>query len=119
VEWAGDGFEFSITGNERGPADGRWQGLSEARKGLGNYLGAFEDLRPEVEEYREIDAERVLVLSHPVGRGKTSGLELDHELLRSKGAQLFHIKGGKVTRIVHYRHRERAFSELGLSPSGS
>jgi ketosteroid isomerase-like protein len=63
--------------------------------------------------YRELDGERVLVLTHYSGRGKTSGLELGQ--VRSKGATLFHVRGGKVTRIVHYWDRERALADLGLA----
>ena len=40
------------------------------------FLSSWEDFRPEVEEYREIDGERVLVLLHRRGRGKASGVEL-------------------------------------------
>ena len=32
-----------------------------------------------------------------------------------KGANLFHIQGGEVTRLVLYFDRERAFTDLGLS----
>ena len=32
-----------------------------------------------------------------------------------KGANLFHIHGGEVTRLVLYFDRERAFADLGLS----
>jgi ketosteroid isomerase-like protein len=31
-----------------------------------------------------------------------------------KGANLFHFRGGKVTRLVVYWDRERAFVDLGL-----
>ena len=40
-----------------------------------DWLSAWEELRVEAEEFRELDDERVLVLSHFSGRGKTSGLE--------------------------------------------
>jgi ketosteroid isomerase-like protein len=32
----------------------------------------------------------------------------------ANGAALFHIRGGKVTRLVLYWDRERAFAGLGL-----
>jgi hypothetical protein len=40
------------------------------------------------------------------GRGKTSGVELGQ--MRSKGANVFHIRGGKVTKIVAYFDCDRA-----------
>jgi ketosteroid isomerase-like protein len=68
------------------------------------------------DDYRELDAERVLVLVHVRGRGKASGLEL--EQMRAKGAHLFQVRGGKVTSLVHYLDRERALADLGLAPEG-
>ena len=77
-------------------------------------LGVWEDLCVDVDDYRELDSERVLVLVRAAGRGKTSGLDLRR--IGSKGALLFHIRSGKVTRSVFYYDRERAFADLGLAP---
>ena len=38
--------------------------------------------------------------------------------MQAKGASLFHIRDGKVTRIVTYWDREHAFADLGLAPEG-
>jgi hypothetical protein len=75
-------------------------------------LSAFEDLRCEADEYRALDDERVLVLMRFRGRGKTSGLEVGE--IQMKGANLFHARRGKVTRLVTYWNRERTFADLGL-----
>jgi len=75
--------------------------------------GAWEEFRIEVEEYRELDEERVIVLPQVSGRGKSSGLELG---MWTQAAALFHIREGKVTRFVFYWDRERALGELGLAP---
>ncbi len=65
------------------------------------------------EEHRELDDERVLVLIHVFSRGKTSGLELDQfGQLGRKGASLFHIRAGKVTRFVFYFDSEQALADL-------
>jgi len=65
-------------------------------------------------EYRELDSERVLMLDVSSGRGAASGLELGQ--MQAKGASLFHIRGGKVARIVTYWDREHALADLGLAP---
>jgi ketosteroid isomerase-like protein len=76
-------------------------------------LDGWEDIRLQPDEYRELEGERVLVLIRHYGRGKTSGLEI--EQLHSTGANLFHFRAGKVTRIVVYWDRERVLADLGLT----
>jgi ketosteroid isomerase-like protein len=75
----------------------------------GEVLRAWEDFRVELDDYREVDDERVLALINFRGRGKTSGLEI-----ATKGAALFQLRDGKVSRIVHYWNRDRALADLGL-----
>jgi hypothetical protein len=53
-----------------------------------------------------------LVLVHWSGRGKTSGVELDQ--MRTKGASLFHVRDGNVTRLVLYLDSELALDALDL-----
>jgi hypothetical protein len=80
--------------------------------GMRSWISAWSEFRVEADEYRELDSERVLVLSHVIARGKASGLELGQ--MQSKAANLFHVGGGKVSRVVIYLDRERAFADLGL-----
>ena len=75
-------------------------------------LSAFEELRTEADECRALDAERVLVLMHLSGRGKTSGLEVGD--IQMKGANLFHVRGGKVMRLVLCWDREHAPADIRL-----
>ena len=79
---------------------------------LRDLLSAWEGVRVEAEKYRELDDERVLVLMHRSGHGKASGLEIG--VMRTEGAQLFHIRDGKVTKLVGYWDRDRALADLGL-----
>jgi len=37
------------------------------------------------------------------------------EQMRAKGALLFHVRDGKVTRLVLYFDRERTLADLGLT----
>jgi ketosteroid isomerase-like protein len=111
AEWAHPEIEF-----ERAEEAwrGHWTGLAGMAEGFREWLSAWEDFRiAEVEEYRELDDERVIVLHRFSGRGKTSGLELGQT--RAKGASLFHIRDGKVTRVVAYSTRDLAFADLDAS----
>jgi ketosteroid isomerase-like protein len=112
--WAHPEIEFVIAD---GPAPGSWTGLAGLARGWRDWLGAWEEYRVEVDDYRALDGERVLVLIHLSGRGKTSGLELGR--MRARQANLFHVRGGKVTRAVVYMDSERALADLGLAPEAS
>jgi ketosteroid isomerase-like protein len=83
--------------------------MAEVVRGL---LSAWEHVHFEVDEYREHD-DRVLVLDHYVMRGKTSALDVGR--MRTEEAHLFHVRGGKVTRLVFYWDREHALADLGLA----
>jgi ketosteroid isomerase-like protein len=110
TEWAHPEIEFVIAD---GLAPGRWTGLTGMAKGWREFVSAFAEFRSEADDYREIDGERVLVLNDWSGRGKTSGLEIGQ--LRTKGAALFHVRSGNVTRLVLFWDRERALADLGLA----
>src|SRR5262245_51159998 len=57
-EWADPEIETVIAD---GPTPGRWTGVAGAAACWSDFLNAWEEYRSEVEEYREIDDERVLV----------------------------------------------------------
>lgn len=109
AEWAHAEIEYSIAD---GPTPGSWKGVAGLAEGWREWLSAWEEVRVETDEFRELDDERVLVLHDYSGRGKTSGLELGQ--MGAKGAALYHIREGKVTKLVGYFDRERAFADLGL-----
>jgi ketosteroid isomerase-like protein len=115
ADWAHPEIEYVIAD---GPARGSWTGLAGMAEGWRDFLSAWEDVRPEVDEYRELDDDRVLVFVQLRGRGKMSGLEL--EQLRANAAAVYHISEGKVIKLTHYWDRERALADLGLpSEAGS
>jgi len=89
----------------------------QRREGMEAYFvdvdSAWEELRVIYDEYRELDDERILVLTHRSARGKTSGLNLGQ--VRARAAQLFHVRDGQVTRMVTYFDLDRAVADLGLA----
>jgi ketosteroid isomerase-like protein len=105
-EWADPDIEFVTVG---GPEPSTHTGLAEAGPAIEAFLDVWEDYRVEAEEYRELDGERVLVMTRQGGRGKGSGAQIEH--LR---ASLFHVRRGKVTRRVNYWDRALALADLGL-----
>ena len=109
ADWAHPEIEYVIADT---PTPTTFRGLAELAAGMRESLDAWEDLRARVHEYRELDEERVLVLLHLSGRGKTSGLDL--EALSTRGADLVEIHDGKVTKIVKYLVLDRAVADLGL-----
>jgi ketosteroid isomerase-like protein len=108
AEWAHPEIEFVVPD---GPDPGSWKGLAEMTESWRSQVSAWEAFRAVADEFRQLDDERVLVLSSLRGRGKTSALAVGQ-----KGAELFHIRDGKVTRLVTYWERERALADLGLAP---
>jgi len=97
-----------------GPTPGTWTGLAGMAEGWRDWLTAWGDFRVSWTSYRDLDDERVLALVEASGRGKASGVELGQ--MRTKGAALFHVREGKVTRFVFWWDRERALADLGLAP---
>jgi len=109
VQWAHSEIEWVLAD---GPEPGSRTGVAAATEASSDFLSAWEDVRIEADEYRELDGERVLVLTQGSGRGKTSGPELTQ--MRTQGAHLFHVRYGKVTRFVVYWGRDRALADLRL-----
>ena len=110
VDWADPEIEYVLIG----PWTMDGTGLTGMAKAEREFLSTWENFRLAAEEYREIDGGRVLVLHRMSGRGKTSGLDLAR--IEKGGAHVFHIRDGKVTRLVAYFDRDRALSDLGLAP---
>jgi ketosteroid isomerase-like protein len=110
VAWAHPDIEYVITD---GPTPGRWTGHAGLREGFHHFAGAWDKLHVRATEYRQLDDERVLVLTRLSGRGKRSGLDLDQ--MQGGGADVLHVRDGKVTRFALYHDRERALSNLGLA----
>jgi hypothetical protein len=80
------------------------------------FLSVWDECRVEADAYRELDDQRVLLLTHRSERGNTGGLEV--EQLRPRAADPFHVRDGKITKLVVYFDRDYALADLGLAPEG-
>ena len=108
VEWAHPDIEYVVAD---GPSPGSWTGLAGMAEGFRTSLSVWEEFRPEAEEFRDLkDGCVVVLLRAGSGRGKMSGLDIGQ--MRTRGANLFHISEGKVTKLVVYLDHERALTEL-------
>ena len=56
TDWVHPEIEYVIAD---GPSPGHWTGMAGLWKGFRDFLSTWEDLRVEVDEYRELDDERV------------------------------------------------------------
>ena len=111
ADWADPDIEY-VKADDFEP--GRWTGRAAMNDAWRGFASAWEDLRAEVHSYRELDAERVLVLLGFRGRGKSSGI--DAAQLQIKVALVVHVRDARVVKLVLSSARERALAELGLAP---
>src|SRR5436305_1555079 len=105
--WASYDVEFTIA---EGPARGTSTGKAAMAEAWRDFLHRWVDFRAAADDYRELDDQRVLVLSSLTGRGRSGTLDVGE--MRAQGAHLFQIEHGEVVRLVVYGDRERALSDL-------
>ncbi len=110
TDWARPDIEFEIVG---GPDPGSWTGLAGMLRGWRQWLAAWDSYAAAADEFRELDAERVLVLGRMSGRGKASGVNVETEF-----ANVLHIRDDAIAELRLYSSRERAFTDLGLTREG-
>jgi ketosteroid isomerase-like protein len=108
AHWADPEIEFV---SADGPDPGRWTGVASMAEVNRDFLSVWHDWRLEAEDFRELDNERVLVFTRRGGRGKRSGMKVSEP-----AANLFHLRGGRVTKLAFYWERNRALADLGLAP---
>jgi ketosteroid isomerase-like protein len=104
--WAHPEIEFVVMD---GPSPGTLTGVSAIEDNWRVFQETWDDYRVTPSDYRELDADRVLVLVRLSGRGKTSGLEM-----AQPAANIFTLRAGKAVALTMYWDRERAFADLGL-----
>jgi len=112
VAWAHPEIEYVFVD---GPHPGTRTGLTGMANANRDFLSAWEDWRIAADDYHELDDERVLVFTRMGGRGKSSGMELGN--IRHETANLFHLRSGKVTRLVIYWDQSRARAAFAIAPT--
>jgi ketosteroid isomerase-like protein len=110
AEWADREIEFVLAD---GPEPGSHRGIAAMADAWSSRLSPFDDYRVTAGEYRELDEERILVFLRQYGRGRSSGLVIDDV---GQSATVFHVRNGRVTRMVLYVDSDRALADLGLAP---
>lgn len=110
ADWADPEIEWEFVG---GPEPSGGTGIVALAAAVRSWISAWDAWRIKVDEYRELDRERILVLSRVAGRGRTSGMELGR--MFHQGAIFFEVTGGKVKRQVVYWERDRALADLDLA----
>ena len=111
ADWADPDIEYVMAD---GPNPGAWRGIRALAAVWRETISPFSEFRVAIEEMRELDDGRVLVLTRNTGRGKTSGLELGD--MQTRGANVLQFRDDKVTRLVAYFNRDLALADLGLQP---
>ena len=110
VEWAHPEIEYVIA--DFGPLIGSTRGLAGMAETWSAFLGAWEEYRCEVDESGARRRARPRAPSHHwTGQVEWSGSRAGG----TKAANLFHVRGSKVTRLVIWADQERGLAELGLS----
>jgi ketosteroid isomerase-like protein len=98
-----------------GPTPGVWTGLEGVAAATREWFSAWDRVRIQPEKYIELDSERVLALMRGRARGRTSGVDVSQ---MAQTGFLFHVRDGKVIKLVVYLDRDRALADLGLLPEG-
>ena len=98
LEWADPEIEYTVVG---GPAHGSWIGVTAMTDVTRDHIRGLEGFHIAVDECRELDGERVLLLWRFRGRGKASGIDAAE------------IPGGRHRRIpVRYPARQGDEADL-------
>ncbi len=113
VWWAAPTIEFVIAD---GPDQRTIAGLDAMTHAWREFLAAWSGYAVTAEQFRELDGERVLVLLHATGRGKASGADIAPG--SERGANVFTIAHGAVTRLAIFFDHRRALVEVGLAEEG-
>jgi ketosteroid isomerase-like protein len=84
-------------------------GIGAAMRIRSQWLDPWADMRADLEEIRD-EGDSVMAAIHVMGRGKTSGVEVDVRLYLR-----FKIRDGKIVYLFEHTDRAEALEAVGLS----
>ncbi len=88
-------------------------GIAHGHEGLSaivtDWVTTFEDFREETDEIRDL-GDRVLVAATQHGRGKGSGVEIEHQY-----AWIYEFQDGRISRLAAFQSLPAALEAAGLS----
>jgi ketosteroid isomerase-like protein len=114
--WADPEIEFVLAD---GPDPVSTTGVAEMVEAFTKgFLPAWDQMRTEVEEYRELDGERILAYVQNRGHGRGSGIDISQVMGTGEGANLWVLRDLLVVKIAIYWDRARALADLGLADGG-
>jgi ketosteroid isomerase-like protein len=102
-------FEFDWS-DSRGPFVGTYKGRDGLTHFWTDMLEAWEQFRPEAEQFFDLGAERLLTLDVVRARGKGSGIDME-----ARGAMLWTMQEGKIIRVKMFQTKDEALEAAGLS----
>jgi hypothetical protein len=115
--WADAQIQYITIGSpEPGAADSAVRSSAPLAETFGEWLSAGSDWKGAADSYLELDSEHVLVPYQSSAPRKAA--RADPASPPTRGATLFHVRAHRVTKIVQYYDRERAFAELGIGSEG-
>ena len=91
------------------PDAGVWRGPDGVRRAIAEWIGTWDDYSLEIRDYVEIPDGRVLVLWTERGRGKGSGIPIEHD-----GGYVVTLREGEIARIHMYNDAGEALAAVGL-----
>ena len=90
------------------PDAGVWRGPDGVRRAIAEWIGTWDDYSLEIRDYAEIPDGRVLVLWTERGRGKGSGIPIEHD-----GGYVVTLRDGEIARIHMYNDAGEALASVG------
>ena len=91
------------------PDAGIWKGRDGVQRAIAGWIGTWDEYSLEVLDYVDAPGDRVLVLWTERGRGKGSGIPIEHH-----GGYVVTVDDGEIARIVMYTDAGEARAALGL-----